>query len=43
MEVATTELEFSSLNELADFIRQRFSLSERSRIVELIQPNEEDD
>jgi len=36
-------LKFSSLNELADFIRQRFSLSERSRIIELIQPNEEDD
>jgi hypothetical protein len=42
-EVATTELKFSSLNELADFICQRFSLSERSKIVELIQPNEEDD
>jgi hypothetical protein len=28
---------------LADFIRQRFSLSERSKTVELIQSNEEDE
>ncbi len=43
MEIATTELKFSSIIELADFIRQRFSSSERSKIVELIQPTENED
>ncbi len=43
MEATINELKFSSFNELADFTLQKFSSSERSKIVELIQPAEEED
>lgn len=43
MEATINELKFSSLNELADFILQKFSSSERSKIVELIQPEDEEE